>query len=60
MASATIAKEISHCPILWLVTAMEEGIIINCVRRSCTSYNEDARATEKGHTTYTAGSSITM
>jgi hypothetical protein len=39
MASATIAKEISHCQILWLVTAMEGVIIINLVPRYCISYN---------------------
>jgi hypothetical protein len=38
---------------------MAGAVIINLVPRNCTSYNEDARAIEEGHTTYTAGSSIT-
>jgi hypothetical protein len=44
MASATIAKEISHCQILWLVTAMEEDTITSPAPRSCTSYYEDPMA----------------
>jgi hypothetical protein len=53
MASVVISKEIPHYQILWLVTAMEGGIIASLVLINYTYYKEDKNDIDK------PGSSIT-